>query len=199
MSKYVESIPNSELSHLLEERVFLAARFKLFMGLSDLCQEFNVDHIYNFRVGIQFIFNCKKLGFILAAIFMVYFIWFSKSHFGTRFLYIGLFSGIIQLVAIAIEKSYIVFASGFVDNVNVNFRKHKCLGESKMSKALFHAVNDVSEFFEMHGLGTKCIFAACAVLIVVGLISKLFVKKGDEKLLVASVKTTTTTTTKKMK
>lgn len=52
MNRYVDSIPNSELSHLLEEKVFLAARFKLFMGLSDLCQDFNIDQIYAFRIGI---------------------------------------------------------------------------------------------------------------------------------------------------
>lgn len=87
------------------------------------------------------------------------------------------------------SASYIALVTGFVDNVNINFKKFKCLGDAKLGKALFHSVNDVSEYLKLHEESAKHVLIMCAVLVVIGGLFKLFNRNADKKPLVAPVPT----------
>jgi len=177
---YVDAIPKSELAHLLEETVYLSARFKLFMGLNELCQDFDVEAIHRFRVGVQFIFLISKILLGVAALFMLYFMTLSRSHFGTRLLHVGWISGVCQLIGMGASHSYVAVVSGFVENIQNKFRDAKCLGDAKLGTALFKTVSDVSQFLELHEESAKHVLIMCAVLVVVGGIFKFFNRNADK-------------------
>jgi len=189
MKQYVEAIPKSELSHLLEETVYLSSRSKLFMGLDDVCQDFDADSIWRFTSGVQAIFLMTKVLLGFAVVVLIYFMLMSKSHFGTRLLHVGWITGATQLISMGASASYVALLNSFVDNVNVNFKKFKCLGDAKLGRALFHTVNDVSEYLKWHEQSTKHVLIACAVVFVVGGIFKLLNRNADKKPLVAPVPT----------
>lgn len=180
MKQYVDHIPNNELSHLLEDKMYLSARFKLFMGLDDICQDFDLEKIKLFSLGVKSIILITKILTAATLIFALYFMMLSKRGFGLRLAVFGLIVGAIQLVDIGLKASANQISLGFVDDVTISFKKFKCLGHSKMSSGLFTVVNSVSEFLKLQEESAKYVLIACVVLIVIGGLCKLLTKEEVE-------------------
>merc|ERR1711976_316367 len=95
---------------------------------------------------------------------------------------VGVIAGGIQVISMAVCASYLAVLNEFVELVNVSFKNFKCLEKAKMSKVLYHTVNDVSEFLSLHEECTRNVLIVCAVLVIVGGIVALYTRNKKEPL-----------------
>jgi len=182
MQEYVDNIPNSELSHLLEEKVHLAARFKLFLGLHENCQDFDIEKIHLFNIGITTLFTVMKVFVLLCVVVFLYLGLISKSGFGNRVLWLGVINGSFNIGSWLMNKVTHEVTEGFIDKVNTTFKNNHCLGDSKLGKAFFQLVNMVHNLLHDEQEITKILFIASGVLIVFGGITKLLTKGSNQVL-----------------
>lgn len=180
-SDYVSGIPNSELSHLLEETVHLTARFKLFMDIKKECQSFDTDKIGLFSMAVMTIFNINKMLLVISGCLFFYFMGLSKKAYGPRFMWLGglnaMLSASIYLIVLSTNK----LAGGFIDDVNNVIYPSRCLGETKLGKLLVDNTNRVHAFMHSQETVTMVVFTVCGVLFVLGFLLKLIMGDGTEK------------------
>jgi len=174
LREYIKGIPSSEMSHLLEETVHLTSRFKLFMALTRECQGFDIESINTFRIAIKTIFRIEMVVLGLSVLIFLYFWLRSSTSFGKRLMYLGVLNGGLNLASYLLVKVTHELANGFMNSVNDNIIPNKCLGESKLAKALFELTNKVHTTFVNQENITRGVFVACTVLVVVGFISGFF-------------------------
>ena len=125
MRSYVESIPEDELSHMLEDRVHLAGRFGIKFNQIKECLNFDIERINMFSLAIKTMYNIGRIFIIIKIALYVFFAFVSRADFGFKLFWLSVLTLAFTIAHFFIIQISEMAANNFIHDVLNNLYPNK--------------------------------------------------------------------------